>query len=98
MNAKLSIPFDKLTITNAVNAIPLKLAYTKNDQSPQSFYNTNTTLSDSSPTYNVWFIVLCCVAVVILILLLIYYLINNNYFNNTISNEEEEEEEQELLI
>ncbi|QBQ01646.1 PlxyGVORF88-like protein [Hyphantria cunea granulovirus] len=94
MNAKLTIPFDKLTITNPVDAIPLKLAYTKNDESPQSFYNTTNTLSDNSPVYNIWFVVLCCVAAVILILILVYYLINNYYVNTP----PDEADEEELLI
>lgn len=81
----LDVPFERLIVNEAVDAIPLKLAYSNpkdpaNTQpvvpSAQAIYGNETNKSEPDSETNVWFIALACITVLVVILLISYYIIN----------------------
>ncbi|AAF05236.1 ORF122 [Xestia c-nigrum granulovirus] len=101
MQQHLDIPFDRLTIPDAVDAIPLKLAYSKesddNNKPPvvpsaQAVYGSREEKSAQSDMSNVWFIALACITVLVVIMLISYYIVSVLRTNNAPLRDYEDDE------
>lgn len=96
MQQHLEIPFERFTTPDVVDAIPLKLAYSKetdddtnrnNNKSPvvpsaQAVYGNRDDKGTQSDTTNVWFIALACITVLVVIMLISYYIVSVLRRNN----------------
>ncbi|ABQ52039.1 hypothetical protein SlGVgp096 [Spodoptera litura granulovirus] len=84
------VPFEKLSNTDALDAIPLKLAYTKND-APQSFYANESSDSPNADN-NIWIVIICSITILALIIIISYYIITTLYDYYSVEDEFEYED------
>lgn len=81
----LDVPFERLIVPHAVDAIPLKLAYSNPKEttpvvpSAQAIYGASPENKDNvsfKEEKNVWFIAITCITVLVVILLISYYIVS----------------------